>query len=195
MMGEHIRALKRGRWNHAIDCGDETVVHLADEASPSLAVRRSYRPEFVAGAEVVEVVTHRERTFPADEVVARAYSRIGDPALAAMFRSSESFAAWCTTGRPAAAPGAFAAGAAAPPPVARTAAAASGAAAPRARAKPARPARPAKAKPKPKGRRTARRAAAKAPRRPRPAAKKAGAGRAKPGRPRRARATSRKRRR
>jgi lecithin:retinol acyltransferase len=189
MMGEHIRALKRGRWNHAIDCGDETVVHLANEASPSLAVRRSYRPEFVSGAEVVEVVTHRERTFPADEVVARAYSRIGDPALAAMFRSSESFAAWCTTGRPTAAPGAFAAGAAATPPVARTTATA-----PRARAKPAKPARPAKAKPKPKGRRTARRAAAKAPRRPRPAAKKAGAGRAKPGRPRRARATSRKRR-
>ncbi len=193
MMGEHIRALKRGRWNHAIDCGDETVVHLADEASPSLAVRRSYRPEFVAGAEVVEVVTHRERTFPADEVVARAYSRIGDPALAAMFRSSESFAAWCTTGRPEAAPGAFAAGAAATPPVARPAAAASGGAAPRARAKPARPAK-AKAKAKPKDRRTARRAAAKAPRRPRPVAKKAGPGRAKPGRSRRARGTSGKRR-
>ena len=145
MMGEHIRALKRGRWNHAIDCGDETVDPLADDASPVARVRRSYRPEFVAGAEVVEVVTHRERTFPADEVVARAYSRIADPALAAMFRDSESFAEWCTTGRPEAAPGAFAAGAAATPPVARPAAAASGGAAPRARAKPARPAK-AKAK-------------------------------------------------
>jgi hypothetical protein len=203
MMGEHIRALKRGRWNHAIDCGDETVVHLADEASPSLAVRRSYRPEFVAGAEVVEIVTHRERTFPADEVVARAYSRIGDPALAAMFRSSESFAAWCTTGRPAAAPGAFAAEAAPTPPVARPTAPASGAAAFRARAKPAKsarpaksakPARPAKAKAKPKGRLTARRGAAKATRRPRPAAKKAGPGRATPAGSRRARATSKKRR-
>ena len=98
MVGEHIRALRRGRWMHAIDCGDETVIHLADDGSPS-AVRRSYRPEFVSGAETVEVVRHRERTFPADEVVARAYSRIADPALAAMFGDSESFAEWCATGR------------------------------------------------------------------------------------------------
>jgi hypothetical protein len=100
MLGEHIRALKRGRWNHAIDCGDETVIHLADDGSAPFSIRRSYRPEFVSGAEVVEVVTHRVRTFPANEVVARAYSRIADPSLAAMFRSSEAFAAWCTTGRP-----------------------------------------------------------------------------------------------
>jgi hypothetical protein len=100
MLGEHIRALKRGRWNHAIDCGDETVIHLADDGSAPFSIRRSYRPEFVSGAEVVEVVTHRERTFPANEVVARAYSRIADPTLAAMFRNSEAFAAWCTTGRP-----------------------------------------------------------------------------------------------
>jgi hypothetical protein len=112
MVGEHIRALRRGRWMHAIDCGDETVIHLADDGSPSV-VRRSYRPEFVSGAEMVEVVRHRERTFPADEVVARAYSRIADPALAAMFGDSESFAEWCATGRLAAATGPTAAGVAA----------------------------------------------------------------------------------
>jgi hypothetical protein len=99
MVGEHIRALKRGRWSHAIDCGDETVIHLAEDDA-TRSVRRSYRPEFISGADVVEVVTHRQRTFPADEVVARAYSRIADPALAGMFASSESFAHWCTTGRP-----------------------------------------------------------------------------------------------
>lgn len=99
MLGEHIRTLKKGRWNHAIDCGDETVIHLAEEGA-TRTIRRSYRPEFISGAEVVEVVTHRQRTFPSDEVVARAYSRIADPALAAMFATSESFAHWCTTGRP-----------------------------------------------------------------------------------------------
>ncbi len=101
MVGEHIRALKSGRWNHAIDCGDETVIHLAEDGlSPGAPrVRRSYRPEFVSGADVVEIVTHRERTFPAGEVVARAYSRISESALGAMFRDSEAFAEWCTTGR------------------------------------------------------------------------------------------------
>jgi len=98
MVGQHIRILKGGRWVHAVDCGDETVLHLAEETPPP-RVRRAYRPEFVAGAEAVEVVTHRERTFPAKEIVKRAYSRASDPALAAMFHGSESFVEWCTTGR------------------------------------------------------------------------------------------------
>jgi hypothetical protein len=98
MVGQHIRILKAGRWVHAVDCGDETVLHLVEDAPPP-RVRRAYRPEFVAGADVVEVVTHRERTFPAKEIVKRAYSRASDPALASMFHDSESFVEWCTTGR------------------------------------------------------------------------------------------------
>jgi hypothetical protein len=98
MVGAHIRVLKEGRWIHAVDCGDETVLHLVDEAPPP-RVRRAYRPEFVAGAAAVEVVLHRERTFPPKEIVKRAYSRASDPALAAMFHDSEAFADWCTTGR------------------------------------------------------------------------------------------------
>jgi hypothetical protein len=97
MIGQHIRALKGGRWIHAIDCGDETVLHLAEDTAPR-RVRRAYRPEFVAGAESIESVTHRERTFPPGEVVRRAYSRAADPTLATMFRDSEAFAEWCTTG-------------------------------------------------------------------------------------------------
>jgi hypothetical protein len=98
MIGEHIRALKEGRWDHAIDCGDETVIHLGDDRDAP-RVRRSYRPAFVEGAATVQLVTERALTFPPQEVVARAYSRLADPALAAMFRDSQAFAEWCTTGR------------------------------------------------------------------------------------------------
>ncbi len=98
MVGQHIRVLKDGRWIHAVDCGDETVLHLAEEAPPP-RVRRAYRPEFVAGADAVEIVTHRERTFPPKEIVKRAYSRASDPVLASMFRDSEAFVEWCATGR------------------------------------------------------------------------------------------------
>ncbi len=98
MVGEHIRALKGGRWIHAIDCGDETVLHLAEDQSPR-RVRRAYRPDFVSGADTVELVKHRERTFSPKEVVRRAYSRAADSTLAAMFRDSEAFAEWCTIGR------------------------------------------------------------------------------------------------
>lgn len=157
MVGEHIRARKGGSWNHAIDCGDETVIHLAGDSSGTSRVLRSYRPEFVAGAEVVEVVTHRERTFPPDEVVARAYSRIAEPALAAMFRDSEAFADWCATGRLPAGPRDVAVSApipaAAPPEAARAAPGAARAAA-RPRAPSRRtPARKAKVKARPAAKR------------------------------------------
>ena len=98
MIGKHIRALRGGRWSHAIDCGDETVILLDEEGGPAL-IRRSYRPEFVSGARSVEVVPHREATLPPEEVVARAYSLMGDPEAAAKFRDSASFAEWCATGR------------------------------------------------------------------------------------------------
>ncbi len=101
MIGDHIRALKGGRWEHGIDCGDQTVIHLRDDpgVAPGERVRRTYRPEFLAGAEAVEVVTHRERVYAARQVVARAFSRALDASLAAMFSDSGAFAAWCKTGR------------------------------------------------------------------------------------------------
>jgi hypothetical protein len=99
MLGDHIRALRGGRWNHAIDCGDATVIHVAPEAPTCERVRRTYRPEFEAGADAVEVVTHRERVYSPRAVVARAFSPFRDPALSGMFLDSEAFAAWCKTGR------------------------------------------------------------------------------------------------
>jgi hypothetical protein len=161
MVGEHIRARRDGRWIHAIDCGDETVIQLAEDAPGPASVRRSYRPTFVQGAETVEVVTHRERTFPPVEVVARAYSRIADPTLAAMFRDSEAFAAWCATGRlPSGAPNVVAPGASAPPAEREPAPAAAKPNAKRARAAEpsAKRARAAK-RARPKAKRTARAAA------------------------------------
>ncbi len=194
MVGEHIRARRDGRWIHAIDCGDETVIQLADDAPGPASVRRSYRPTFVAGAEAVEVVRHRERTFPPVEVVARAYSRIADPALAAMFRDSEAFAAWCATGRlppgpqnvAVAPPGASAPSTEGAP----TTAAAKPSASPARAPKPSAKGAPAPKRSLPKARRTARAAAKRRPpkrgkRRVAPAARKAKKGASKSKRSRR----------
>jgi hypothetical protein len=101
MIGDHIRARKGGRWTHAIDCGDKTVIFLREDegVAPADRILRSYRPTFEAEADAVEVVTHRERVFPPRQVVARAYSRTQNPALATVFGDSEAFAEWCKTGR------------------------------------------------------------------------------------------------
>jgi hypothetical protein len=141
MIGDHIRARKGGGWDHAIDCGDQTVIHLvADPSVPSSdRVRRSYRPVFLSGADRVEVVTHRERVFAPRQVVARAYSRAKETALAGMFRDASEFASWCKTGRVNGAVHEVPAVAAFPP--VRSVAARPPAAKPRAAAKAAAPAK------------------------------------------------------
>jgi hypothetical protein len=101
MLGDHIRALKDGRWQHAIDLGDQRVLFLVEQPglAPGDRLRRVYRPEFTAGASRVELVVHRERTYPAKAVVARAWSRFMDPSVVSMFHDSQQFAAWCKAGR------------------------------------------------------------------------------------------------
>jgi hypothetical protein len=173
MLGDHIRALKGGKWVHGIDLGDQRVLHLVEDPrlAPGDRLRRVYKPEFTAGSSTVELVVHRERTYPARAVVARAWSRFMDPSVVAMFRDSESFAAWCKIGRvPEAAPvngvaAAPAKAAAAPQPKAapKAAATAKAAVTPKAKAKPA-PRKAAKA--------PAKKAAAKAVARRRPPPRK-----------------------
>lgn len=101
MIGDHIRARKGGRWSHAIDLGDQTVILFSEDPGTPAGdrVRRCYKPDFVAGAEAVEVVIHRERVFAPRQVAARALSRRRDPALEWMFSGSAAFAEWCKAGR------------------------------------------------------------------------------------------------
>jgi hypothetical protein len=99
-LGDHVRALVSGEYRHGIDCGDRTVLYLARDVSGRPEVRRTLVADFAPGAERVETLVHREGGFAPRVVVARAFSRMRDPAAAASFGSSEEFAAWCLTGRP-----------------------------------------------------------------------------------------------
>ena len=92
--GDHIRILKDGEWQHAIDVGDRTVIHFAAAGG----VKRSRLDSLSAGAQRVEVVTHPERVYAPKMVVARAFSRFSESAFGAMFSDSESFAVWCKSG-------------------------------------------------------------------------------------------------
>ncbi len=94
--GDHVRVLKEGRWDHAIDCGDRTVIHFVAGARP--AVCHTALADFARIGEPVEVVPHPERVHPAREVVARAWSRLGNPSFAHMFTGAEQFAVWCKSG-------------------------------------------------------------------------------------------------
>jgi hypothetical protein len=152
--GDHVRARRGGVWDHAIDVGDRTVVRYAAGAG----IQRCEYADFVAGADEVEVVVHRERVYRPPLVVARAFSRFAESAFNSMFGSSEQFALWCKSGKLAPA------GPAAPPRKAARAAA-------RPRAGGAKPARRAPRKARPAARRA----------RPAPKRKASGAGRARKG--------------
>lgn len=93
--GDHVRALKGGVWDHAIDVGDRTVVRFAR----GMGIQRCAYADFVDGAERVEVVVHRERVFRPPLVVARAFSRFAESAFNSMFATPEQFALWCKMGR------------------------------------------------------------------------------------------------
>jgi hypothetical protein len=95
--GDHVRVLREGRWDHAIDCGDRTVIRLVRGATAP-AIRRTAMAEFARDAGEVGVVPHRERVYPPREVVARAYSRMRDSSFVHMFADPEHFAVWCKSG-------------------------------------------------------------------------------------------------
>jgi hypothetical protein len=97
--GEHIRIVGGGRVVHAIDCGDRTVLHLADGDGGPATVRRSLLADLTQGTATVEVVRAAHQVYPPQMVVARAFSKLGDPAAGAMFPTSEHFAAWCVSGQ------------------------------------------------------------------------------------------------
>ena len=97
--GEYIRILTAGRQEHAIDCGDRTVIHLAASAGAPAQVRRVLLSQFTQGAKRVEVVRPAYSVYPPRMVVARAFSRLSDPAADAMFPTSEHFVAWCLSGQ------------------------------------------------------------------------------------------------
>jgi len=97
--GEHIRIVGGGRVVHAIDCGDRTALHLAEGDGGPATVKRSLLADLTQGTATVEVVRAAHKVYPPQMVVARAFSKLGDPAAGAMFPTSEHFAAWCVSGQ------------------------------------------------------------------------------------------------
>lgn len=93
--GDHIRVYRRLYWHHGIDAGDGTVIHLSGEPGQSAQARvqRVCLESFLRGG-TGRTVTHR-RQLPADEVMARAGSRLGETGYHLLFKNCEHFARWC----------------------------------------------------------------------------------------------------
>jgi hypothetical protein len=100
--GDHIRVHRGVYWHHGIDCGDGTVIHY----SGTLKNKRRARIERVTvnqfahpgDAETIEVVAYDD-SYPPEEVICRAESRLGEAKYSFLRRNCEHFAHWCKTGK------------------------------------------------------------------------------------------------
>ena len=97
--GNQVKVERGWYHHHGIDAGDGTIIHLQGEPGSrreSLVVRIPIE-EFTGGAPLA--VVDSPASFEADEIVARAASRIGEGGYSLLFGNCEHFASWCRTGK------------------------------------------------------------------------------------------------
>lgn len=98
--GDHIAVRRlRGYVHHGIDCGDGTVIHYAgangDKRTPMIA--RTPYAGFAKGGRVRTVLRAAEHE--AEEIVARAESRLGETRYHLLTGNCEHFAMACARGQ------------------------------------------------------------------------------------------------
>lgn len=91
--GDHLYVSRGAYFHHGIDCGDGTVIHYREGE----AITRSAFPTFALG-ETVHVKPYPVSD-PANVVVARAESRLGERDYHLVFNNCEHFVNWCKTGQ------------------------------------------------------------------------------------------------
>lgn len=99
--GDHIQINRGGYYHHGIDLGDGTVIHFSGEPmrKSNAVIRRSLMIEFIGDDGEYSVVNYPPiRCLPPDEVVARAFSFLGQRLYNLVFRNCEHFATYCKTG-------------------------------------------------------------------------------------------------
>ena len=96
--GDHIKVRRKLYTHHGIDLGDERVIHLPAEPGrlADTRIQITSLRNFLRGGEL-KVVRHEEG-LPADEVVARAASRLDESGYHLLFNNCEHFARWCACG-------------------------------------------------------------------------------------------------
>lgn len=92
--GDHIKALRIGYAHHGIYAGDGRVLHYLDNRG----VCECSQEEFADGMPVFTVPYLVLDTFSPDEIVRRAYSRVGESDYNLVFQNCEHFATWCACG-------------------------------------------------------------------------------------------------
>ncbi|SBW00711.1 putative Cell wall-associated hydrolases (Invasion-associated proteins) [uncultured delta proteobacterium] len=92
--GDHLKAMRVGYAHHGIYAGDGKVLHYLDDRG----ICECSLEEFAGGMPTVAVTYLILDTFSPDEIVRRAYSRMGESGYSLVFQNCEHFATWCACG-------------------------------------------------------------------------------------------------
>ena len=93
--GNHIKADYGMYYHHGIYVGDGEVIAYSKEDNKSVVL--TSLDEFAQGHPIIKV-KHDDAKYSRDEVVYRAYSRLGEDQYNLIFNNCEHFANWCVTG-------------------------------------------------------------------------------------------------
>ncbi|WP_409369902.1 lecithin retinol acyltransferase family protein [Lysinibacillus sp. 38-6] len=92
-LGDHLFVQRIGYTHHAIYIGRGEIIHYLNDKG----VIKMSLSEFAAGANIHTKFS--PKTYLSDEVVCRAYSRLGENNYNLAFNNCENFARWCRNGR------------------------------------------------------------------------------------------------
>ena len=102
-IGSHIKVSRGFYTHHGIYCGDEQVVHYSGfaQAFNKGGIDLTSLDAFLGDATDFQIVNYPsyEVQYIGQEVVNRAYSRIGEDDYNLIFNNCEGFACWCITGK------------------------------------------------------------------------------------------------
>lgn len=99
-IGSHLKVARLGYTHHGIYIGGGKVIHYAGfcQAFKSAPVEITTLAEFQGNAKVIKVVSYASPRFDAQEIVARAKSRLAEDKYSLFFNNCEHFAHWCVMG-------------------------------------------------------------------------------------------------
>lgn len=100
--GSHIQVSRFGYSHHGIYVGNDLVIHYSGfaQAFDKGAITLTTLGEFLDDEIDFDIVAYpsSQQCYSAEEIVERAYSRLGEDNYSLMFNNCEHFACWCVTG-------------------------------------------------------------------------------------------------
>ncbi len=90
--GDHLYTQRLGYTHHGIYVGDGDIIHYLDSG-----ITEDSLDSFSGGSKIAK--KHSYKKYGQDEIVERAYSRIGEEKYSVLWRNCEQFALWCRNGK------------------------------------------------------------------------------------------------